>query len=161
MRAKTMKNALWILLAFVLLVLGAKLVSASQDNPTRAELLQTVRHISALARETQAELDAEKAAHTNTETALASALKANQDTRSQFDSYQAACETEIQKGNKAITALAALVKKHHLDLIILCGLWVGFVALLYMKAGTILGPAGVYIGGALAVAGVGFILWRL
>lgn len=156
-----MRNFFWIAAAVILLLLGAKVVSASPDNPTRAELLQTVKHIAALAKETQAELDAEKAAHANTEHSLASALQANQDTRSQFDSYRAACENEIQKGNKAVVALAALVKKHHLDLIILCGLWVGFVALLYLKAGTILGPAGVYIGGGLAIAGVAFILWRL
>jgi hypothetical protein len=137
------------------------LAFASADNPTRAELLQTVKHIAALAKETQAELDAEKAAHAQTEAALSGALKANQDTQSQFASYQAAAETQIKKGNDAVTKLAALVRKHHLDLIILCGLWVGFVALLYLKAGTMLGPVGVYVAGGLGVAGVAFIIWRL
>jgi hypothetical protein len=146
---------------FLLLLFIPCVALASSDNPTRAELLQTVQHISQLAKETQAELDAEKNAHAQTQTALNSAQQAVKDSASQFDSYQKAAEAEIQKGNNAITALAALVKKHHLDLIILIGLWVGLVALLYLKAGTMLGPIGIYAAGGLGLAGSMFILWRL
>jgi hypothetical protein len=109
------------------------LAFASADNPTRAELLQTVKHIAALAKETQAELDAEKAAHAQTEAALSGALKANQDTQSQFASYQAAAETQIKKGNDAIAQLNHVIKKLHLAKWILCGVWVALVAFVVMQ----------------------------
>jgi hypothetical protein len=86
---------------------------------------------------------------------------ATEKTAAAFGVYKEAAETQIAKGNLAIVALNALLKKHHLDLMILCGLWVGFVALLYLKAGTMLGPFGVYIAAGLAVGGATFIIFRL
>jgi len=138
-----------------------ELCFASPENPTRAELLQTVKHIQQLAEETQSELEQEKLAHKGTQDALTFADKALTDTQAQFNTYRIAAEQEIAKGNSAIVSLAALVKKHHLDLIILCGLWAGLVGLLYLKAGAILGPAGVYAAAGLGAAGIGLILWRL
>ena len=155
------KDVALIIVVFLLLILGAKLSSASPENPTRQELLQTVVHIEALSKETQAELEQEKLAHKGTQDALIFANSALADTSKQFNDYRTAAETEIQKGNAAITELAVLVKKHHLDLIILCGLWVGFVSLLYLKAGAMLGPVGIYAAGGLGVAGVAFIMFRL
>lgn len=145
----------WILLFIPVVAL------ASQDNPTRQELLQTVKHIQQLAIETQQELDAEKQAHASTKNALVLAQQATNDTQGQFDAYRKAVESEIQKGNKAIVSLAALVKKHHRDLAVLIGLWLGFCALLYFRIGMGLGIAGIIGAGAIAAAGTGFILWRL
>jgi hypothetical protein len=84
-----------------------------------------------------------------------------QQAQKSLDLYEAAVKTRIDQGNAAIASLASLVKKHHLDLMILIGLWVGFVALLYLKAGTMLGPVGIYIAAGLAVGGSAFILFRL
>lgn len=108
---------------------------AKSQTPTREDLLATIRHIETLSKQTQQELDAEKQAHAQTTAALAAATKANQDTQNQFTAYQQATETEIQKGNQAITALAKVVKELHRAKWILCGLWLALCAFLALRLG--------------------------
>lgn len=78
-----------------------------------------------------------------------------------LDLYDAAVKARIDQGNAAIASLAKLVKKHHLDLIILIGLWVCLCGAVYLKAGMEMGAAGVWIAGIAVAAGTVFILWRL
>lgn len=138
----------------------ARPVKGSQDNPTRAELLQTVRHISQLAQETQDELNQEKTAHAQTTAALQQAQAATQDTQNQFNAYQAAAETQIKKGNEAIAQLNSVIKKLHRAKWILCGIWVALCVLIITKVPLPLKQYGLYAGGALMAAGCAAIwLW--
>lgn len=150
----------WLVVAVIIylawLVAPAK---GSQDNPTREELLQTVKHIAALAKETQGELDAEKAAHSQTQSALDSAISSNHDTQMQFASYQLAAETQIKKGNDAIAQLNGVIKKLHRAKWILCGIWVLLVGLAITKVPLPLKAYGIYIGAGLVAAGCAFIWW--
>ena len=132
---------------------------ADQQNPTRAELLQTVQHISRLAKETQTELDAEKAAHAQTQTALDSAIASNHDTQMQFASYQLAAETQIKKGNDAIAQLNSVLKKLHRAKWILCGIWILAVGLAIAKAPLAVKQYALYAGIGLIAAGCAFIWW--
>jgi hypothetical protein len=118
------------------------MVSASQDQPTRDELLQTVRHVADLAKETQAELDAEKTAHSAVATELAQATAQNQSLQTAIDSMSARC-------NKAIADLDHVLEKLHLAKWIMTGLALAACALLAFQ---IPPPIGLYAGGAAAVA---------
>lgn len=132
-------------------------ITASQDEPTRAELLATVKHIETLAVETTQELAAEKQAHAQTQAALAAAQQATTDTQNQFNTYQKAAETEIQKGNAAIAQLNSVVKKLHRAKWILCGIWVllvGFVVArlpLAFKQYELIGGAAAIAAGCAAI----------
>lgn len=133
---------------------------ASPENPTRAELLQTVKHIQSLAVETQQELDAEKQAHSQTQAALTAAQQATADAQNQFATYQKAAETEIQKGNAAIAQLNSVVKKLHRAKWILCGIWILAVGLAVAKAPLAIKQYALYAGIGLVAAGCAFIwLW--
>lgn len=144
---------------FVLLLFLPVTMLASQNAPTRAELLQTIKHIEQLAQETQAELDQERAAHDQTKLALDGAQKAAQDTQAQFTQYQKTAEAEIEKGNKAILALAHVVKKLHLAKFIMSGLWIALCAFIALRLQSIpiLGVYSLYGVAAAGVAGVTFI----
>ena len=140
--------------------LAAPKSHGSQSQPTREELLQTVKHIQALAIETQQELDAEKQAHSQTQTALTAAQQATADTQNQFATYQKAAETEIAKGNAAIAQLNSVIKKLHRAKWILCGIWVLCVGLAVAKAPLAIKQYALYAGVGLVAAGCAFIwLW--
>ena len=142
----------------ILLLFIPALALASPENPTRQELLQTVAHIEKLAEETQAELEQEKLAHKGTQDALTFANSALTDTQKQFTTYKMAAEQEIAKGNQAIVDRDHLLKKLHLAKWIMSALAVAAIAFVAMK---IPPPIGLYIGGAAAVAAVGFIWFWL
>ncbi len=60
-------------------------VTSYAANPTRADLLKTLQHISALAKEQQAALDQEKAAHASVAAALGKATRDNQSLQVQIN----------------------------------------------------------------------------
>ena len=142
----------------ILLLFIPALALASPENPTRQELLQTVAHIEKLAEETQAELEQEKLAHKGTQDALTFANSALSDTRAELKTYQNAVETITTKANQAIADRDHLLAKLHLAKWIMCALAVAAIAFVAMK---IPPPIGLYIGGAAAVAAVGFIWFWL
>lgn len=125
------------------------------------EIAKTIAHRNQLFQEQQqqnAQTDTEIKTQAQT---LVDAAQASDQSAKALAAYQESVATIVDKANKSIAQLDALVKKHHLDLLILIGLWTGFVVLLYMKAGSMLGPVGIYAAGALELAGSAFILWRL
>ena len=135
---------------------------ASQSQPTKEELLATVKHIEALAKETQAELDQEKQAHAQTQASLDAAQKANDETKLQFQAYQKTAETEIAKGNAAILSLSHVVKKLHTAKWLMSGLWIALCAFVALRLQSIpiLGAYSLYGVAAATVAGVTFIwIW--
>jgi len=141
----------------ILLIIGAVVASASPENPTRQELLQTVQHIQKLAQETQAELEAEKLAHKMTSDALTFADKALRDTTNAFAVYKSVAEQEIARGNKAIIERDHLLRKLHLAKLIMSVLAVATVAFVAMR---IPPPLSLYLGAGASVAAVTFIwLW--
>jgi hypothetical protein len=127
---------------------------ASPQNPTRDELLATVKHIESLAIETQQELDAEKQAHASTKQALADSRAALLGTQTQFNAYQKATDAIVQNANKAIAERDHLLKKLHLAKLIVSALWIAIVAFVALK---IPPPLGFYIAGGLALAGAAAI----
>lgn len=149
-----------VILAAVIVVLCWWARPLPAQTPTRADLLATIKHIETLATETQQELDAEKQAHAQTTAALTQAVKANQDTQAQFVSYQQAAETQIKKGNDAITQLNGVIKKLHRAKWILCGLWVAAVGFLVMQLPMAFKQYELIGGAALIAAGCAAIwLW--
>jgi hypothetical protein len=129
---------------------------ASENNPTKQELLQTIKHIETLATETQQELDAEKQAHAQTQTALDQSLTANKNAQTSFGAYQKQAETEIAKGNAAIASLAHVVKQLHTAKWIMTGIWICLCGFIAIKLQTIpvLGAYSLYGVAGIAVAGV-------
>lgn len=133
---------------------------ASQDEPTKAELLATVKHIETLAVTAQQDLAAEKQAHAQTQAALVAAQQATTDTQNQFNTYQKAAETEIAKGNAAIAQLNSVIKKLHRAKWILCGIWVLLCGIIITKIPLPLKQYGLYAGLGLMAAGCAAIwLW--
>ena len=135
-----MKLVVWIVGFLILLILS---VFASPQNPTKEELLATVRHIETLAVETQQDLDKEKQAHAQVAQQLDQATAQNK-------TLQAAIDSMSERCNKAIASLDHVLKKLHLAKWIMSGIWVAVCGLVFLKAGY---PLGVYIGGGLLVAG--------
>lgn len=152
-------NPCVVVLYLSFLGLFCQSVAASPENPTRAELLQTVKHIQSLAIETQQELDKEKQAHSQTQAALTAAQQAAADTQNQFQSYQAAAEAQIKKGNDAIAQLNSVIKKLHRAKWILCGIWILCVGLAVAKAPLAIKQYALYAGIGLVAAGCAFIWW--
>lgn len=123
-------------------------------TPTRDELLQTVKHISQLAQETQQELDQEKEAHSQVNTQLSQSQTALAAANKSLVDYEAAVQTITDQANKAIASEAHLAKKLHLAKWILCALAVAAIGLVTMKfMGTPgIGQYALIGGGALSVA---------
>lgn len=75
------------------------------------------------------------------------------ETERSFNAYKSAAEAQITKGNKAITALDHVLRKLHIAKWILCGIWLALCVLIAFRIPAI----GMYVGGALAVAGIAWI----
>ena len=112
-------------------------------GPSRAELLQTVRHIESLAKELQTDLDKEKAAHASATT--------------QNGELQQAIDKQAEQLNKAITERDHILKKLHLAKIIVSAVASALVIFIVLKLG-ILPPIMFYVIGA-AIAAVNAAVW--
>ena len=135
---------------FAIVFVLASSVLASQNAPTRDELLQTIKHIESLARDTQNQLDQEKAAHQQVQNALNAATTQNQQLQSSIDSM-------AQKCNSAIAAEKHLSEKLHLAKWIMSGLAVAAIGFLALKLGY---PLGLYIGGPIVGMALTYIwIW--
>ncbi len=157
----------FIIIATVILIfVAAKLVSASPTpTPFDASKIDYSQFTPEEIAKTEAHRDQLKQQHTqelehvgevaNAQGAtLAEVQVALSQAKSSFLSYQTATEAQIDRGNKAITALDHVLHQLHLAKLIMCGLWVAAVAFLAMK---IPPPLSLYVGGGLAVAGVAAI----
>lgn len=131
----------------LLLMLAHVSASASQEQPTKDELLQTVRHIGQLAKDTQAELDKEKTAHAAIGTQLTLATAQNKTLQTAIDSMSARC-------NQAIADRDHLLGKLHLAKWIMSGLAIAAIAFVAIRLPP---PVNLYAGGASAVAAVAAI----
>lgn len=139
-----------------ILFISAVAAAASQDNPTKEELLKTVEHIEQIAVGAIEDLNKEKAAHEQTTIALQNAQKGTLELQKEFQTYKDAVATTVSKANAAIAAHDRLVQKLHLAKYIACGIWIGICILVGLK----IPGAGLYIGGGLAAAGVALIwIW--
>jgi hypothetical protein len=74
------------------------LASASQENPTRDELLQTVKHIQSLAHDLQNDLDQEKAQHAITQNALDDA----NDRATELSKHDATVTAQLNTAEKSL-----------------------------------------------------------
>lgn len=92
--------------SLLILLLTSGLAYADQNNPTKDELLQTVRHIQSLAKDLQSNLDKEKAAHAEVAAALVNAQKENTTLQSQINAL-------TDKANRAIADHDKVMKKYH------------------------------------------------
>jgi len=79
---------------------------ATADNPTREELLQTVRHINQLSQQLQGDLKKEREAHNEVAMGLDAATKENNVLQSQINSL-------TDRANKAIRDHDKVMKKYH------------------------------------------------
>jgi hypothetical protein len=127
---------------------------------TDEDILATERHRDALRAGAKAALDEQAKVNVDQSKTLQEIEAANEQTRKQFEAYQAAAETQIEKGNKAIVALEHVLKKLHLAKWILCAVWVGLVGLAITKVPLPFKGYGIYAGVALIAGGCAFIwLW--
>lgn len=124
------------------------------QTPTRADLLKTIQHIESLAKETQAELDQEKAAHAQTQQALGTATLNLTTTKNEFDTYKKGVDDIVKKANEAIAAHDSLVKHLHRAKWIATGLVLAACGLLVLKIG---GKIGLILGGIAAPSLIAFI----
>jgi hypothetical protein len=129
---------------FVSFVVGAASALASPENPTRAELRATVRHIQSIAREIQTDLDNEKAAH-------AEAINQTQVLQSQVNAITA-------RANKAIADRAKILAKYHFLKLLASIIASAAAIMLVMQFGKFIPPpynfylmAGAGVGAATAV----------
>lgn len=127
------------------------------EGPSRAELLQTVRHIETLAGQLQSDLDNEKAAHASAAAALTSAQGNLKDATAKNLELQKAIDIQADQLNKAIVQLAHVLKKLHLAKIIVSAVASALVIFVVLKLG-IPPPFMFYVMGA-AIAAVNAAVW--
>jgi len=102
-------------------------IHASQQEPTKAELLATVRHIGAIAQQQQKDLDSEKAQHAITQKSLSDAQTVEIPALKKAISDQA---TELAASQAKVIAVEASRHKYvkfmwySIGLNVLAGLWI-------------------------------------
>ena len=132
-----------ILILALSVAAGVSPAFASAENPTRDELIQTVRHIESLAKNLQSDLDHEKAAHASATT--------------QNVQLQKAIDAQSVQLNKAIAERDHILKKLHLAKIIVSAVASALVIFIVLKLG-IPPPFVFYVMGA-AIAAVNVAVW--
>lgn len=146
-----------ILVLFLFLI--ATPVLASQENPTRDELKQTLAHIKRLVLELRTDLDNEKAAHIQVDLALSHVTENLNNATAQITVLQSQINAQTAACNKAITERAHLLKKLHLAKLILslaasAAVVFGVLKLLPIP------PISYYVGGSALVI-VNVLIWTL
>src|SRR5215471_20157428 len=105
-------------------------VFASAENPTREELLQTVKHINVLAQQLQSDLKKEREAHNEVAMGLDAATRENNVLQSQIN-------TLTEKANRAIADHEKVMKKYHFLKWIASFIAAGVAVLLVMQFGAL------------------------
>jgi len=119
--------------AFAILIVLAMSVSASQTAPTRSELLQTVQHISRLAKEQQADLDAARAHEQSLETNLKGVLKELGETQSTLVTVQTEINTLAQHDANETADKKHILTKYHRLKAIACAIAAAAAIFLVMR----------------------------
>lgn len=108
------------LLIFVICLIGGFSVLASQDNPTRDELLQTVQHIQRLSKQQQTELDAAHANEGKLQSQLTGAQTALGTAQSSLVTLQGKIDVLAQHDANATADKEHILKKYHFLKLLAC-----------------------------------------
>lgn len=106
---------------------------ASQTEPTRAELLQTVQHISRLAKEQQSDLDAAHEHEGSLETNLKGVLKELGETQSNLVNVQTEINTLAQHDANETADKKHILTKYHRLKAIACAIAAAAAIFLVMR----------------------------
>lgn len=109
-------------LVLVLVIAFSMSALASQTNPTREELLQTVQHISKLAKEQQTELDEAHANESSLDTNLKGALKELGKAQGQLVDLQTEILKLAQHDANETAAKKHILHKYHILKAIACAI---------------------------------------
>lgn len=119
--------------ALAILIALALPAAASQAEPTRAELLQTVQHISRLAKEQQADLDAAHEHEKSLETNLQSVLKELGETQATLVTVQTEINTLAQHDANETADKKHILTKYHRLKAIACAIAAAAAIFLIMR----------------------------